>query len=126
MHGNTTTIETPTRTILVTRLEVEKTGEKNGKPWTLYKVYATELDGTPIQDELRTFDSLEAGEVTVKADAFVKDGQIQHYTLKAQGGRKRTRRAGGGSDTEALEARIEKLEKQMRAIVGNRDLELEF
>lgn len=119
----TGTIDTPTRTINVLRLEVLKTGRRNDKPWTLYKVHAEELDGTPIKDDLRTFDSLEAGEVTVKAEAFVKDGQIENYTLKPIS--KRTRRT-GGEGTAELEARVAKLEKQMKAIIGNRDLELEF
>lgn len=117
-------ITTPERTILVQRVEVEKTGRKGDKPWTLYKVHATELDGTPITDELRTFYALDAGEVTVTADAYVKDNQIQHYTIKP----KSTRRHGGegngaAAELASLRKRVDKLERQISAIIRAEGIE---
>lgn len=119
----TTTIEGPARTIKVERLEVIKTGTRNNKPWTLYRVHASELDGTPISESLRTFDALE-GVVTVTWEPYMKDGQVVNYTLKREG-KRTTRPSGGqGSDDSSLEKRVAKLEAQMRAIIKNSDLEI--
>lgn len=118
----TGTIDTPSRTIKVERLEGPlKSGNRHGKPWMLFAVHATELDGTPINDELRTFDGNLGvgtdGVVEVDAEAFVKDGTIQHYTLKSKSKR---RHGGAGSDSgelESLRKRVEKLERQIGAII---------
>lgn len=122
------TIATPRRTIKVERLEIIKSGNGKKGQWILFKVHATELDGTPINDELRTFDgNLGVGTdgiVTVDADAFTQDGEIKNYTLKAV-------KPSGGVDPQdkdgrigELESRVTKLERQLKAIIGNRDLEI--
>jgi siroheme synthase len=116
------------RAILVTHCEPEKSGARNGKPWTLYKILATELNGTPITDELRCFDPMPVGEVTVTQKAFVKDEKIQHYTLEDIN-RPRVRRAKNAPPSpvlgeccdgcEALERRVTALERRLNAFLAN-------
>ena len=80
---STATVDfTMPRMIDVERLEVLKTGRqpKTGRPWTLYRVWASE-NGIPIPEELRSFCRLE-GSVEITAQAFVKDGAVTHYTLE--------------------------------------------
>jgi hypothetical protein len=109
------------RTIVVTRTEFEKNGVRDNKPWTLYKVFATEMDGTPITEELRTFEVFEVGEVTVSQEAFVKDGALQHYTLKDVNRRRRVRGSSVPADScagcAALETRVEALERRLTAFL---------
>jgi hypothetical protein len=115
--------DTP-RTLHIDRLQVART-DPGGK-WTLYEVFASE-NGKPITEPLRTFDPLE-GDVEVTADAYIKDGAIQHYTLKPT---KRNRRStvtkaktpGGDHDAtyRALEARVEDLERKMAAFIKASD-----
>lgn len=106
------------RAILVTRTEVEKTGTGAKGPWTLYRVFATETDGTPITEVLKTFDPLGVGPVTVTQKAFVKNEVIEHYTISDVN---RTRRNGGtgeASRVAALEARVTLLERKLNAFIA--------
>lgn len=117
------TVKLPgTREIHVLRVEVERTGTRNDKPWTLYRVFAEEMDGTPITDVLKTFDAMN-GVVTVESEVFYKDGQIQSYTIK----KVRPKKAVGNADERIneLQSRVEKLERQMRALLTNIDAPLE-
>jgi hypothetical protein len=113
---STIDINVPPREIQVTRTEIERTGRGARGPWTLYRVYATEADGTAIADVLKTFDPLPLGAVTVTQEAFVKDGAIQHYTLKDTS---RKRRSTGGDDQRIadLEARVTTLEAKLNAFI---------
>jgi hypothetical protein len=119
--------DTP-REIHVTRVEVEKTGinKKTSKGWTLYKVFAEELDGTPITEELKTFDAVN-GIVTVTAEAFIKDGAIQHYTLKLVRPPKPTKPNGGAPDQRIaeLESRVTDLERKLNSLIRSIDTPLE-
>lgn len=81
--GTKVPLHFPARNIIVTHMEVERTGHRGGRPWTLFKLFATEADGTPIALSLRTFDALEKGRVEVTMDAYVKNGGVEHYTVKA-------------------------------------------
>jgi hypothetical protein len=73
--------DTSERDIVIQRLEVHRSGFKNGRPWALYEVHANELDGTPIAVTLRTFDDL-MGVVRVTLEPWTKDGAVSHYTAK--------------------------------------------
>jgi hypothetical protein len=117
------TVKLPgTREIHVLRVEIERTGTRNNKPWTLYRVFAEEMDGTPITDVLKTFDAMN-GVVTVESEAYYKDNKIQSYTIKRVREKKPV-----GTETERineLQSRVEKLERQMRALLTSIDTPLE-
>jgi hypothetical protein len=49
----------PQRTLDVTACTAKKQGWTNGRAWTIYAVEATQLDGTPIDEELVSFKQLE-------------------------------------------------------------------
>lgn len=104
------------RVIIVTRLEPLRTGtSKQGKPWVLYTVMATYMDGTPITETLRTFDTL-VGTETVTCEAYVKNGSIEHYTLKRYDPSKPVKKAPTNANAPAsgdVEARVAKLEQQV-------------
>jgi uncharacterized protein (DUF2461 family) len=110
------------RMITVVRTEVERTGTARRGPWTLYRVFATEPNGTPINDVLKTFDALPVGDVRVTQEAFVKDDKIQHYTISLADKKQRTPRTQphGGDVTEIVELRerVDKLERIVRAIMS--------
>lgn len=106
----THTLHTTQREINVERTEVDRQGQRGGRPWTLYRVYATELDGTPINDALRTFDQLSRGRVEVYFEPREKGGAIESYTLhRADKAEKRQRRNGASG----LEQRVEQLESEV-------------
>lgn len=100
------------RKIRVIRTEVEASGTRNSRTWTRYRVFAEELDGTPITEVLKTFDALPVGEVEVTQEAYIgKDGTIQSYTIKPT----TARRANGQERKSAspLERRVEQLESEV-------------
>lgn len=118
MTSTTLDIGVEPQTIVVTRTEVERTGiGKNNKPYTLYRVYATDVNGTDIKDVLKSFDPLPVGPVTVTQKAYVKDNVIRHYTLEDVN-RKRTAKP-GTTDTRVaeLEARVDMLERKLNAFI---------
>jgi hypothetical protein len=80
MSAPTITNSLETRTIVIDRLERERSGATNGKSWTLYRVHAHDLDGDPIGDELRTFQRL-AGTVEVTFSPRNREGKLT-YTLR--------------------------------------------
>jgi hypothetical protein len=119
-----------TRKINVNRVEVEKTGTRGGRGWTLYRVYATELDGTPITDVLKTFDAVN-GVVEVTFDPYVKDGKVENYTIKIvrdKARRQDTPSGGERSDNQRiteLESRVTDLERKLNALIRSIDTPLE-
>jgi hypothetical protein len=125
-----TVTQLPDRTINVQRTEVERRGQKNGKPWVMYRVFATELDGTDIPEKLVTFDKLPAGEQTVAVEAFAA-GSTVSYTLKKQRAPKAEAKGtpNGGAPVEeiapydvaeelaSMSRRLEKVERKLAAII---------
>jgi hypothetical protein len=102
----------PARTIRIIRTEPEASGKRGDRSWTRYRVYAEELDGTPITEVLKTFDALPVGEVKVTQEAYVgKDGKVQSYTVKST----TPRRANGEERKSAtpLERRVAQLESEV-------------
>lgn len=105
------------RTINVLRTEVDAIGSNAKGEWTRYLVYAEEVDGTPITDVLKTFDPLDLGHVVVTQKAYVKDGKILSYTL-SDVNRKRRPKPTGEARVAALEERVEKLERMVKAFMA--------
>jgi hypothetical protein len=96
------------RTIRVIRTEVEASSNPSARSqWTRYRVFASELDGTPITEVLKTFDALPVGEVEVTQKAYVKDGAVQSYTITPT-----TKKRANGTDT-GLERRVKALETEV-------------
>lgn len=111
------------RTINIVRTEVERTGiGKNQKPYTLYRVYASEQDGTPITETLKSFEPFAIGPVTVRQEAFVKDGDIKHYTI-FDATRKRAVRTPPATTLEdrvaSLEEEVAELKRRLNAFLSN-------
>ena len=117
-----TTMTTDTRKINVTRTAVLRSGETAGKAWVLYEVFATEVDGTPIDAPLRSFDPL-GGQVEVSFEERTRPARETTYTLKPTSKRRRPG-TNGSSENESLEARVARLERQMRALITGIDIEL--
>jgi hypothetical protein len=120
------------RKVRITRMEVERTGVSNDRPWTLYTVECEAIDGEPLPSgPLKSFDAL-TGEEDVLIEPFVKDGAVQHHTLKPI--LRRHKRAVAGvrplrDDNDPriadLEARVEKLENRLTALIRSIDTPLE-
>lgn len=105
------------RVIHVTRTEVEKTGSGRRGPWTLYRVFAAEADGTAIPELLKTFDPLPLGPVTVTQEAYVKDGVIQHYTVSDVDRKRQATPGDADARVADLEARVTALEVKLNAFI---------
>lgn len=113
-----------TRQIHVRRVEVEKTGQRGGRGWTLYRVYADEMDGSPITEVLKTFEAMN-GIVEVRFKPYVKDGKVENYTIERVG--KKSKPNGGSPDARIaeLESRVATLERQMNGLISAIDTPLE-
>lgn len=117
------TIEAGTQTIHVVRTEIEKSGinRRTGNPWTLYRVYATDGEhGGSFTEELRSFDALPTGEVEVIFISYEKGG----WTLKLPQRSKAKAKPGEDAELTTLRERVARLERQMRALLGNADIEI--
>jgi hypothetical protein len=72
--------------ILVERTEVLKTGHNraNQRPWTLYRVTATDVDRGAIGVELRTFQDLPTGQMRATLEPCVTEGasDLSHYLVR--------------------------------------------
>lgn len=123
--GSDVPMSFPARIIRVTHIEPERSGHRSGKPWTLHKLFATEEDGTPITLNLRTFEALDLGPHKVTMEAYVRNGGVEHYTVKpvttikrAKGGvRPRATVEGACPGCAALEARVEAVERRLTAFL---------
>lgn len=95
---------TPLTVICVERTEVLRTGERNGRPWTLYSV-TCKRNGQPISAPCKTFDSLPVGlvKVTLEAD---RDGVSTLIKLPKRAAPGRT-----PPTDDIMAARVEKLER---------------
>jgi hypothetical protein len=99
-------VSSATRSLVVSELSELKTGTSSkGKPWTLYKVTATDPDGKPIAESLTTFARLPIGEpVEVEVERREHPEYGASFTLKLP-------RAGGG-----LARRVDELERRVAAL----------
>lgn len=112
-----------TTDILVTRTEVLRSGTKNGRAWVLYDVHCTRADGTPFYHPVHSFDKLEAGLHTVEMEPERRgDGFIARLPRPAR--KSEAANGGTGCDCAQLKSRVERLEKQMLAIINNAEVPL--
>ena len=107
--------------IEVTRTSVVKTGTRNNKPWTLYRLEDFRWTGT-MPGFLRqnvpftTFDAL-SGVVQVTVEPYEKNGTLENYSVKRVGPKARAATArNGGAPTGDLEARAAQLESEVASM----------
>jgi hypothetical protein len=103
------------RTIRVIDTSVIKSGETNGKPWALYEITATNLNGEPIDKKLKSFTKLE-GDVEVEIEEQDHEKYGVSYMLKPVGGANAGSPSPGarlGPKVDELRGRIEHLEAQV-------------
>lgn len=104
--------ETPaTRKLKIVSCSPVHTGEKNGKPYTVYEIKATTPDGAPIPPDmkLRSFTELPLGEVV---EVEVKKFEGTHgisYTLQPKKGQT-------GARVNELTQRVEALEQVIKGL----------
>lgn len=108
-------------TIVVERTEVIRTGKRGQRTWVLYKVFGRYADGRPFDIEHRTFDALPTGTVEVELEEYRNGSDtLVAYTCKlperGQSTAHPAKRNGGDGD---LEARVAKLERQMKALLSD-------
>lgn len=112
-------------TVNVHRTEVLRSGQRDGQPWTLYQVFGTDEKGQPLE-RCKSFDALPVGDVQATLTPDTRDPSW--LLLKAPSARKpRTERPHGGDAAATiarLESRVERLERQMRAIIDNAEVQL--
>jgi hypothetical protein len=112
--------DTTPRTINVLRTEVLRSGTRDGRPWTLYAVHATEADGTSIVADLRTFNALPLGPVAV--ERFELRQQDGSWTLHTKAKAARPPKSNGGTDLDSrvvtLEAQVADLTRKYNALVA--------
>lgn len=115
-------LEAGTATLIVDRLAVLRTMPS----YTLYEVFAHNVDGSPIGSRLRTFDDLPTDTpIQVTLENYVpKGGGDPSLTVKYAQATRSRRPKGTSASNADLEARVDKLERQVRAIIGNADLEI--
>jgi hypothetical protein len=123
---STALLEAGVVTMIVDRLSVLKSTDT----YVLYEVEAHNVDGVPFGTRLRTFDDLPTDTpITVTLENYTpKKGGDPSLTVKyPQGSRKRkaqTKPAADDTRIAQLESRVEKLERTLRAIIGNPDMEI--
>lgn len=103
-----------TRKLTPTQVDVATSGEKDGKPWTLYKVAAVDDAGLPIDQTLKSFTNFKVGElieVEVVRQEHEKYGVS--YLLKPAG-----KGAGLKGSVDELRTRIERLESQVGQLLA--------
>ncbi len=115
-------------TINVTRTEVLRSGvsKRTNRPYTLYQVHGHYPDGKALPD-IRTFDSIPSGQVDVWLKDDTQHGQPQRWLASLpKAAPVATANGGPGPDARIaeLESRIQRLEKQMRAIFDNAEVQL--
>lgn len=99
-----------TRTINVLSTKVLHEGVGPKGPYTLRSVEATDQDGNPIPEALKTFADLRPGEVEVDVERQEHEQYGVSYLLKP------TQRSSGGSDVAELRVRIERLESEVKRL----------
>jgi len=113
-------------TIIVTDQTTIREGEKNGRAWHLRRVYATREDGSPIENNLKTFDDLpmnqpievefEEGEYKGTKEYLLKDpnSKPSRGTSTAASSPK----GDSGGDYSALADRVEAIERWQEQVMG--------
>ena len=120
-----------TTTINVERTEVLRTGtnKNTNRPWTLFQVFGTHADGTPLQN-VKTFDMLGVGptDVHLLDDQRDADWKVARLPRDSRNTTVRPQSSGSTSNLEArvtaLEDEVRKLNKQLAYIITNPDIEL--
>lgn len=92
-----------------------RTGESNGREWTLYKVTAVTPEGEPIDAELKSFAFL-TGEVEVEVEKQESPKYGTSYLLKLP--RDKRSNGGGGGGGNQLAGRVDMLEESVRLLIG--------
>lgn len=103
--------------IIVISTSVKSSGTGAKGPWQLSEVTATKTDGTPIEEKLKTFDTLPAGEVDVTFERQDHEKYGTSYLLKLKGaqGGGGGQRQGGAPDPTTAEA-IRSLQQRVTAV----------
>lgn len=102
------------RHLKIVSCTVAHTGERNGKPYTVYDIKATKPDGAPIPPtmKLRAFTELPVGEVVeVEVEAYNHPQYGTSYTLKPEKGQT-------GARVNQLTQRVEALESVVKGLAG--------
>lgn len=115
--------------INVDHLELEKSGQRGGKPWHLFNVHGTYDNGDALVN-VRTFDSLPAGRVAVELQPYTSDdgnsftakiprsGNSNRQSRPGQSGSDRTVRTDSSSEFEAdVLKRLERIERLLKLVV---------
>lgn len=114
-HRNDKSRETQ---IIVKQCNPIKSGDgRDGSRWTMYQLVATKPDGTPIPQNLRTFDEVPVNEVVdVNVTPFVSETYGTSYTVKLKEPSESQR------ELEALKRRVEAIELKLGMKVGGQPL----
>lgn len=103
-----------TRRINVLSTKVIKEGQGAKGPWKLRSVEATDEDGNPIGQELKTFSDLK-GTVDVEVERQADERYGISFLLKPV---RRGGGNGGNGEAAALRVRVERLESEVRRLSG--------
>lgn len=115
-------------TINVERLELEKSGQRGSKPWTLFRVHGTYADGSPLVN-VKTFDHIPAGDgITVELDPYTSDEGASFTAKLPRAAKGRTRQVGPSNAGQASNSssnfeqdvldRLERIERTLKALVS--------
>lgn len=94
------------RSLNIVSCKAVKSGQSNGRDWTIYEVMATKVDGAPVELELRSFDPLPLGVGEFEIEKRVDPKYGESYTLKLPGGHR-------GPQVNPLEQRVAALEQKV-------------
>lgn len=93
------------------------TSQKTGEQWTMYQLVATKPDGTPIPQNLRSFEEQPIHEVIdVAVTPFVSESYGTSYTIKRRGVPK------SQLEIEDLKRRLEAVEAKLGIQPGGQSL----
>lgn len=107
-------------TITSCNVKFEGVAKTSGKPYTLYEVACRGEDGTPIEEEFKSFDMLPIGELIeyeIEREDHPKYGVS--YLLKLPPGVKRPPKPNLQGDIVELRQRVARLESQVGALTGS-------
>lgn len=97
-----------TKITLTSKREISS-GNSNNGPWTLYGYGALDASGDAIEDgEVKSFQDLPMGEVTVEVEKQVHDKYGTSFMIKDP-----SRKGGLKESVDDLRARVEHLEQMM-------------
>jgi hypothetical protein len=105
-----------TRRLTITASSVLRTGQANGRPWTLHKIEATDEHGKPVEAELKSFHSLPNGPVDVQVERQEHEKYGVSYLLKPLNGSQGDSKAHTGPVDEGLEGRVAELERRVTTL----------